>query len=68
MPWPSGAVSLQAVPSVLIVRGRLVYTQGQVQPKYLINSAGDQFFLPDSSRFYFEALLRLADSVPSATR
>ncbi|CAK0757263.1 hypothetical protein CCP4SC76_2920004 [Gammaproteobacteria bacterium] len=25
-------------------------------PKYLINSAGDQFFLPDSSHFYFDAL------------
>ncbi len=25
-------------------------------PKYLINSTGDQFFLPDSSRFYFKDL------------
>ena len=25
-------------------------------PKYMINSAGDQFFLPDSSRFYFDQL------------
>ncbi len=25
-------------------------------PKYLINSSGDQFFLPDSSRFYFKDL------------
>jgi len=25
-------------------------------PKYIINSAGDQFFLPDSSRFYFDQL------------
>ncbi len=25
-------------------------------PKYLINSAGDQFFLPDSSQFYFDDL------------
>ena len=25
-------------------------------PKFLINSAGDQFFLPDSSRFYFDDL------------
>jgi PhoPQ-activated pathogenicity-related protein len=25
-------------------------------PKLIINSAGDQFFLPDSSRFYFEDL------------
>jgi PhoPQ-activated pathogenicity-related protein len=26
-------------------------------PKFLINSAGDQFFLPDSSQFYLEGLL-----------
>jgi PhoPQ-activated pathogenicity-related protein len=26
-------------------------------PKYIINSAGDQYFLPDSSRFYFDDLL-----------
>jgi PhoPQ-activated pathogenicity-related protein len=25
-------------------------------PKFIINAAGDQFFLPDSSRFYFDAL------------
>jgi PhoPQ-activated pathogenicity-related protein len=25
-------------------------------PKFLINSAGDQYFLPDSSRFYFDSL------------
>ncbi len=25
-------------------------------PKYLINSSGDQFFLPDSSQFYFDDL------------
>jgi len=25
-------------------------------PKFIINATGDQFFLPDSSRFYFDAL------------
>lgn len=25
-------------------------------PKYIVNSAGDQFFLPDNSRFYFSEL------------
>ena len=25
-------------------------------PKYIINAAGDQYFLPDSSRFYFDDL------------
>ena len=33
------------------------YYLDQLQmPKYMINSAGDQFFLPDSSRFYFDQL------------
>jgi len=27
-------------------------------PKYVINSAGDQYFLPDNSHFYFSALQR----------
>ena len=26
-------------------------------PKYIVNSSGDEFFLPDSSKFYFEELL-----------
>jgi PhoPQ-activated pathogenicity-related protein len=26
-------------------------------PKYMVNSSGDQFFLPDSSQFYFDDLL-----------
>jgi len=26
-------------------------------PKFVINSAGDQYFLPDSSQFYFDALV-----------
>jgi PhoPQ-activated pathogenicity-related protein len=26
-------------------------------PKYLVHAAGDQFFLPDNSRFYFKDLL-----------
>jgi PhoPQ-activated pathogenicity-related protein len=25
-------------------------------PKYIVNASGDQFFLPDSSKFYFDAL------------
>jgi PhoPQ-activated pathogenicity-related protein len=32
-------------------RGRLT------MPKYMINSSGDEFFLPDSGRFYFDDLL-----------
>ncbi len=32
------------------------YRDRYTMPKFLINSAGDQFFLPDSSRFYFDDL------------
>ncbi len=32
------------------------YRERYTMPKLMINSAGDQFFLPDSSRFYFDKL------------
>jgi PhoPQ-activated pathogenicity-related protein len=32
------------------------YRARLTMPKLIINATGDQFFLPDSSRFYFEAL------------
>jgi PhoPQ-activated pathogenicity-related protein len=32
------------------------YLYRLTMPKYLVNAAGDQFFLPDSSRFYFDDL------------
>jgi PhoPQ-activated pathogenicity-related protein len=32
------------------------YRERLTMPKYLINSAGDQFFLPDSARFYRDGL------------
>lgn len=32
------------------------YRDRFTMPKFMINSAGDQFFLPDSSQFYFDAL------------
>lgn len=32
------------------------YRQRLTMPKYLINATGDEFFLPDSSNFYFSAL------------
>lgn len=32
------------------------YRDRLVMPKFILNSAGDQFFLPDSSQFYFDAL------------
>ncbi|MBN1125779.1 MAG: PhoPQ-activated pathogenicity-related family protein [Sedimentisphaerales bacterium] len=33
-----------------------VYRDRLTMPKFMINSAGDQFFLPDSWRFYFDGL------------
>lgn len=33
------------------------YLEQLSMPKFLLNSSGDQFFLPDSSRFYFDELL-----------
>lgn len=32
------------------------YRDRLTMPKYILNSAGDQFFLPDSSQFYFDGL------------
>ncbi len=32
------------------------YRQRYTMPKFIVNSAGDQFFLPDSSQFYFDDL------------
>ncbi|MFV2068890.1 MAG: PhoPQ-activated pathogenicity-related family protein [Pirellulales bacterium] len=32
------------------------YRHRLTMPKYIVNAAGDQFFLPDSSRFYFDEL------------
>jgi PhoPQ-activated pathogenicity-related protein len=32
------------------------YRDRLTMPKFMVNSAGDQFFLPDSSRFYFDDL------------
>jgi PhoPQ-activated pathogenicity-related protein len=32
------------------------YRDRLTMPKYMVNSTGDQFFLPDSWKFYFEAL------------
>src|ERR1700693_2674670 len=32
------------------------YRERFTMPKFVMNSAGDQYFLPDSSRFYFDEL------------
>ena len=33
------------------------YRHRLTKPKFIVNASGDQFFLPDSSRFYFDGLL-----------
>jgi PhoPQ-activated pathogenicity-related protein len=33
------------------------YRDRLTMPKYIVNSAGDQYFLPDSSQFYFSGLM-----------
>ena len=43
--------------SLLEIEDPFAYRDRLSMPKFVINSAGDQFFLPDSSRFYFDALI-----------
>jgi PhoPQ-activated pathogenicity-related protein len=42
--------------SLLRIEDPYAYRDRLIMPKFMINSAGDQYFLPDSSRFYFDAL------------
>src|SRR5205807_6865470 len=32
------------------------YRQRLTMPKFIVNASGDQYFLPDNSQFYFDAL------------
>ncbi|MBN1125780.1 MAG: hypothetical protein JXA82_12290, partial [Sedimentisphaerales bacterium] len=41
---------------LLAIVDPLNYVDCLTMPKIIINSAGDQFFLPDSSRFYYDCL------------
>ena len=43
--------------SLLAIEDPFAYRDRLVMPKFMINSAGDQYFLPDSSKFYFDALI-----------
>jgi PhoPQ-activated pathogenicity-related protein len=52
MPW-SGTPELKALYEI---EDPFAYRDRLELPKLIINAAGDQFFLPDSSRFYFDAL------------
>jgi PhoPQ-activated pathogenicity-related protein len=42
--------------SLIAIEDPYEYRERLALPKYLINSTGDQFFLPDSSQFYFDDL------------
>src|SRR5262249_32037440 len=53
MRW-SGSTELS---SLLQIEDPFAYRDRLAIPKFLINSAGDQYFLPDSSSFYFDALI-----------
>jgi PhoPQ-activated pathogenicity-related protein len=43
--------------SLLKIEDPYAYRHRLGMPKFVINSAGDQYFLPDSSQFYFDALV-----------
>ena len=45
------------------------YRERLTMPKFMVNASGDQFFLPDSSRFYFDELRgeKLLRYVPNAS-
>ncbi|HEY1602903.1 MAG TPA: PhoPQ-activated pathogenicity-related family protein [Pirellulales bacterium] len=42
--------------SLLKLEDPYSYIDRLTMPKYIVNAAGDQFFLPDSSQFYFDDL------------
>ena len=42
--------------ALLRIEDPFSYRDRLLMPKYIINSAGDQYFLPDSSQFYFDRL------------
>ena len=42
--------------AVLQVEDPYEHRERLTLPKYMINASGDQFFLPDNSQFYFDAL------------
>jgi PhoPQ-activated pathogenicity-related protein len=42
--------------SLLAIEDPYSYRDRLTMPKYIVNAAGDQYFLPDSSQFYFDGL------------
>jgi PhoPQ-activated pathogenicity-related protein len=53
MRW-AGTTELAAL---LKIEDPYAYRDRLTMPKFMINSTGDQYFLPDSSQFYFNALV-----------
>src|SRR5947208_3029837 len=53
MRW-AGTTELAAL---LKIEDPYAYRDRLTMPKFIINSAGDQYFLPDSSQFYFNSLI-----------
>jgi PhoPQ-activated pathogenicity-related protein len=43
--------------SLLKIEDPYAYRDRLTMPKFIINSAGDQYFLPDSSQFYYDGLV-----------
>src|SRR5207244_1106484 len=43
--------------ALLKIEDPYAYRDRLTMPKFMINSAGDQYFLPDSSQFYFNSLV-----------
>lgn len=41
---------------LLAIEDPFTYRHRLTMPKYIVNAAGDEFFLPDSSQFYFDEL------------
>ncbi len=50
------AIGDPALDSLLKIEDPYAYRGRLALPKYIVNSTGDQFFLPDSSRFYWNDL------------
>jgi PhoPQ-activated pathogenicity-related protein len=42
--------------ALLAIEDPYSYRDRLTMPKYIVNASGDQFFMPDSSRFYFDDL------------
>ena len=57
--WEAGIMDWAGTPEyrkLLEIEEPYNYRDRLTMPKYLVNAAGDQFFLPDSSQFYFDEL------------